>query len=294
MRGRVHLGLAVLLLAGAAVAQYPPPGLESWGRQTYLLDPGESVQFPVTFQEIPVRRWFLLVEGDGRPAHLNVRRDRGGDLLYDQRDETRHQVEVPWGTGESLSAVLTAGRRGGAFTVSIWGPPPDAYRRAYSHAVNRALEDLAAGDAEAAREHLLAALREDPDDAVATTLLRAVSAGELGSRLASVPVAAPADTVAAAARVQRLRTAAAGLLEREQAFAALDSLGVARRQPAPAASIAQVYADLVRVHLQLGNPVQARESAAAAEALGLPPEQVVRLRRVLEEWPPRGEGDAPR
>jgi len=203
-------------------------------------------------------------------------------------------VEVPWGTGESLSAVLTAGRRGGAFTVSIWGPPPDAYRRAYSYAVNRALEDLAAGKAEAAREHLFSALREDPDDAVATTLLRAVSAGELGSGLATGQAAAPADTVAAAGRVRRLRTVAAGLLEREQGFAALDSLVLALRQPAPARSIARVYADLVAVHLQLENPVQAREAAAAAEALGLPTDQVVRLRRVLEEWPPRGEGEAPR
>ena len=148
MAARVHLA-GWLLLAGLwpalALAQYPPPGLQAWGRQTDTLQPGEALTVAVDFAQIPVRRWVLLVESDGQPAHLNVRRAADGSLLYDQRDETRHLVDVPWGEGEELSAVLTA-PRGGVFTVSIWGPSPDGYRRSYRYDVNRALEALADGD----------------------------------------------------------------------------------------------------------------------------------------------------
>jgi hypothetical protein len=281
MLGRVHLCLGCLLLAAAAAAQYPPPGLQEWGRQTYVLEPGEAVQFAVEFPEIPVRRWWLLVEGDGRPAHLNVRRDRDRSLLYDQRDETRHLVEVPWGVGERLSAALTAGATGVGLTVSIWGPPPDQYLRAYGYQVNRALEALARDDADGAREHLLTALRDDPDDPVAATLLEAVAAGHTGG--ASAETAAPPDTAAAAGQTRALREAAAGHLRAGEAYAALDSLGRALRLPAPAEAIARVYADLVPVHLALDNAVQARQAAAAAEALGLDSARVRALRRQLSE-----------
>jgi len=276
MPGRVHLfcaggaaslpcmpAVVWLLLASQSLAQYPPPGLVAWGRQTYLLEPRESVSFEVTFAEIPVRRWVLLVETDGRPADLNLRRVRDGGLVHDQKDEARHLVEIPWGEGEALSAVLMAGDLGGACAVSIWGPPADAYLRAYGYEVNRALEALAAQDLDRAREHLLTALRDDPDDLVAATLLRAASAGITPS------AGPPPHRDARSPRVADLREAARRHLAVAEPYAALDSLQSALAAPAPPWQLVEVYADLVGVHLALRNPIQARAAAAAAEALGL-------------------------
>ena len=133
-------------LAPLARAEGGPPGLVSWGHQTLVLAPGEATTLQVTFANLPLRRFTLLVESGGAPCDLNVRRDVDGSLLYDLRDEVRHELDVPWGTGESLTAVLTAGPAGGSYDVSFWGPPAADHKRAYSYHVNRALESHAAGD----------------------------------------------------------------------------------------------------------------------------------------------------
>ena len=181
--------LALVLIAALAGAVSPPPGLVSWGEQSYRLDSGEATSFHVDFEQIPVRRWVLLVESDRTPSHLNVRRVADGSLVYDQRDEIRHEADVPWGDGESISAVLTAGRKGGVFSVSIWGPPRYSHLRSYGYEVNRALEAFARGDVGAARQHLLTAQRggDKAFEAIAAdTRLAAVSAAGVAS-VGSVP-----------------------------------------------------------------------------------------------------------
>jgi len=90
-----------------------PLHLVRWSGESVRLQPGETATLQVSFDQMPLRRWTLLVESSGeRVCHLNVVRDRDGSLLYDVRDESRHEVDVPWGTGESLTAIVTAGRRG--------------------------------------------------------------------------------------------------------------------------------------------------------------------------------------
>ena len=214
----------------------------------------------------------LLVEGDVRQSHLNLRRMADGRLVYDQRDETRHEVPVPWGADESLSAVLTAGRRGGAFAVSIWAPPRDAYLRAYSYEVNRALEALGDERRGMARSHLQAALQENPDDAVARVLIRGME---------TVGTAAADDTTTTAG-VRLVRGVAAGLREQGDAYAALDTLQTVLDDALDAVTLAGVYVDLAWLYLDLENHVQALAALAAAEVLGGDAEDVAELRRLLE------------
>jgi hypothetical protein len=271
MRVTVQICCLLGLLAAAAPAQYPPPGLVQWGSQAYTLDAGESISFQVDFEQIPVRRWLLLVEGDLKVSHLNLRRPRDGSLIYDEHNESRHAVEIPWGVGESLSGVLTAGL-GGGYAISIWGPPRDDYLRAYGYEVNRALEALADEDRDRARSHLLSALRDDPSDAVATTLLQALTDGSVGT----VVVVMPDST--ASRRLAEVRAAAADLRAAGQPYAAADTLQGALGEPLGRAGLARIYGDLADVFLDLGNVGQATDAIAAAEALDLEPDEVARLR----------------
>jgi hypothetical protein len=271
MRVTVQICCLLGLVAATAPAQYPPPGLVQWGSQAYTLDAGEAVSFRVDFEQIPVRRWLLLVEGDLKISHLNLRRPRDGSLVYDEQNESRHAVEIPWGVGESLSGVLTAGL-GGGYAISIWGPPRDDYLRAYGYEVNRALEALAANDRDRARSHLLSALRDDPSDAVATTLLQALTDGTAGTVMVALPDSA------ALRRLAEVRTVAADLRAAGQYYAAADTLQRALGEPLGRDGLARVYGDLADVFLDLGNTGQAGDAIAAAEALDLGPDEIARLR----------------
>jgi len=280
VRVRVHCSLAVVCLAAAAAAVQPPPGYVVWGTETYTLQPGEALQLRVDFEQIPVRRWLLLVEGDVRLSHLNLRRVADGRLVYDQRDESRHQVEIPWGVGESLSAVLTAGS-GGAFAISLWGPPRDHYLRAYGYEVNRALEALAAGQRGLAQVHLAAAQLADSTDAVARALLQSIAAGGALSSDAP-PAVAFAPDPADSARVGSARRHAAALRREGRLYAAIDTLhACVERQPGREI-LASVYGDLAALYLDLGNRAQAAAAFEAAAALGLPDTALIELRRLLE------------
>ncbi len=222
--------------------------------------------FHVDWDQIPVRRWFLLVEGDTRQSYLNLRRERDGSLVYDLRGETRHLVEIPWGEGETLSGLLRAGRAG-AFAVSLWGPPRDEFLRAYSYDVNRALESLEADDRLGARAHLLTALQHDADDVVAQTLLLGIDSRRRDSA-GQVPVVADPDPEA----MNHLD----GVLERVEELrgegryrAAVDTLHQTIGPDLGAEGLVLIYAELAELYLDLGNPVQARAALVAAEALGL-------------------------
>lgn len=170
------LALSVLATAASAVppAPAPAPGGAAWETyksDSYLLQAGESFQFRVTFDQIPVRAWRLVVDGGQAPCDLNVLRMKGESLLYFKTDEARHDVLVPWGKGEEVIVVLTNGAHEAAFTVSLQGPPRNQVHAAYAYHVNRALEDFAAGRRLEAEDHCRSALLEDPDDGVAKVLL---------------------------------------------------------------------------------------------------------------------------
>jgi hypothetical protein len=144
---------------------------ESWGTETYKLGAGESFQFRVSYEQIPVRAWRLVVEGDYVLCDLHILRLKDESLLYYQRDESRHDVMIPWGEGEEISAALTASRDGGVFTVKFLGPPPESAPASYSYNVNRALESYAVGKRLEAERLCQDALREDPHDGVARVML---------------------------------------------------------------------------------------------------------------------------
>ncbi|MBD3220759.1 hypothetical protein GF314_05915 [bacterium] len=280
MRLAVHSSIAALLLVAVAGAVSPPNGLVQWGERSYRLEPGESTSFRVDFEQIPVRRWWLIVESDRSPCHLNLRRVADGSLVYDRRDEVEHEVAIPWGEDEALSAVIVAGRRGGVFAVGIWGPPRDAYLRSYRYDVNRALEDLAAGDRGAAREHLMAAVTGDPDDPVAAALLQGLNAGT--PPLADDDGGGDQDgTVPPRERWAEVRRDVAGLRDGGRFYEAIDRLHVELARPLPRDVRAEVYADLAAVLLDLGSGEQAREAVAAAEELGLDEAWLERLRERL-------------
>ena len=283
MRHAVHSSITALLLVTVAGAVSPPNGLVQWGEQSYRLEPGESTGFRVDFEQIPVRRWWLIVESDRNPCHLNLRRVADGSLVYDRRDEVEHEVAIPWGEGEALSAVIVAGGRGGVFSVGIWGPPRDGYLRSYRHHVNRALEALAAGARGAARGHLMAALTDHPDDPVAAALLQGLDAG-------TPPLDADVgdhdgEDVAGMKPRERwsgVRRDVAALREDERFYEAIDRLHLELARPLPRDLRAEVYADLAAVLLDLGSRAQAREAVAAAEELGLEEAWSQRLRDRLQ------------
>jgi hypothetical protein len=289
MRSRVHSFLLIAVLAavaGAAGADGPPPGLVRWGEQSYRLEPGEATSFRVDSDQIPVRRWVLLVESDRAPSHLNVRRVHDGSLLFDQRGEIRHEVDVPWGEGESLSAVLTAAGRGGVFSVSIWGPPRDDYLRSHGYEVNRALEAMAAGERERVRHHLLVALRERPDDAVARVLLEALESGVLPAPggLDSLTVDGPAETDPdLVATVVRGRERIAALRAAGRSFAALEAVQRELGREVGDSLRAELLGDLTGVLVDLDNLQQAREALDRAAALGLPAARVDALEQLLDD-----------
>ncbi len=263
---RLSLCLAIVLQVGSLQAAGGPPGLVSWTSETVTLAPGEAAALHFDFPQLPVRRWSLLVESNRTPSNLNVLRLTDGSLLYDGRGETRHEVSVPWGEGESLSAVLTAGSTGGVFTISAWGPPRDLNVRAYSYHVNRALEAYAAGDRAGAIDHCRAALLGDRGDAVAALLLR---------RLTGPTATVDADTTRFAADRASVRDLRRQAQDRQVAghdFEALDILMRALEQAPDATASARVLYDLGVLHRALRNPVQARDAFSSARALGLPPD----------------------
>lgn len=161
--------LAVLALLPEPVrAQYR---WETWHTETFTLEPRESFQFRVSFDDIQVRSWMLEVDGQDHNCDLSVLRVRGESLLYYRTDESHHEVRVPWGRGEELIVVLTNRRDKATFTVRFLGPPRDQVHAAYSYHVNRALEAFASGRRLDAQKQCELALRDDAHDGVAKVLL---------------------------------------------------------------------------------------------------------------------------
>ena len=165
----VPLVLAILLAAGVAIADN---GLyETWSADSFTLMPRESFQVAVTYDQIQVRNWKLVVDGGDQNCDLHVIRLKDNSLLYQQNDQQHHEVVIPWGQGEAVSIVITNRTVKGAFVVSLLGPPRDQVHASYSYHVNRALDKFGAGQRLAAESECRAALLDNPDDGVAKVLL---------------------------------------------------------------------------------------------------------------------------
>lgn len=172
----ITMGTFVMLMgASPGWAQNKPDPMDSmwetWSSESYTLLAKESFQFPVAYEDIPARRWRLVVEGGDINCDLSVLRMADESLLYFETNESLHQVSVPWGIGEELIVVVTNRNRKGAVVVSFQGPPRDQNHASYSYEVNRALEKYAAGQRLDAEEFCRQALLNDKDDAVAKVLL---------------------------------------------------------------------------------------------------------------------------
>jgi len=167
---------ALLALAAMTVLSLPVAAQdgvwESWSSDSYTLEPRESFQFHVVFDQIPVRSWKLLVEG-ARDVNcdLTVLRVKGESLLYYKTKESRHEVIVPWGVGEEVIVVVTNRNQKGAFVIDLLGPPRDQIHAAYSYHVNRALDAYASGRRLEAEAECEKAIRADENDGVAKVLL---------------------------------------------------------------------------------------------------------------------------
>jgi tetratricopeptide (TPR) repeat protein len=159
--------VGLLLWASLATAA----NYETWTSESITLAPRESSQLRVTYDQIQVRNWQLVVDGGDQNCDVNVRRERDQSLVYQKNDQRHHEVLIPWGVGEAVSIVITNRQRTGAFVVSLQGPPQDQVHASYSYHVNRALDKFAGGQRLAAESECRRALVADPDDGVAKVLL---------------------------------------------------------------------------------------------------------------------------
>ena len=105
---------------------------------------------------------------------MNILRLVNESLFYQQHDESRHRVKIPWGREEALVITLTADTRtGGSYTVKFLAPPGEQAERSYGYALNRALETLIAGDAARAASMLHDVIEKNGEDAGIACLLLA-------------------------------------------------------------------------------------------------------------------------
>ncbi len=168
--GLTLLLCGLLIPAGGAAAA--DDGIyEVWSSDSFTLAPRESFQLRVSYDQIQVRNWKLVVDGGDQNCDLHVKRLKDESLLYQRNDEQHHEVLIPWGEGEELSIVITNRRVKGAFVVTLLGPPRDQVHASYSYHVNRALDKFAAGQRLAGEDECRKALIENPDDGVAKVLL---------------------------------------------------------------------------------------------------------------------------
>ena len=138
------LGVASLV-AGASITLGQSETGETWAMEGYALEVKESFQFSVRYEEIPVRRWDLVVDGGGLNCDVSVLRVLGEELVYYETRESRHEISIPWGRDEEIMVVVTNRDHKGASQVSFVGPPRDDLQTSYSYDVNRALENFTAG-----------------------------------------------------------------------------------------------------------------------------------------------------
>ncbi|MFO7608914.1 MAG: hypothetical protein R6X35_06915 [Candidatus Krumholzibacteriia bacterium] len=271
-RLRVAMAATALLVLVVCPVRAQPPGVwEAWKSETYSLAPRESLQLRVGFDDLPVRTWRLVVDGGGHNLDLTVLRVRGEALLHARNGETRHEVDIPWGRGEEIIAVVTSRDHPVAFVVTLLGPPRDQAQAAYSYHVNRALEAYAGGRRIEAEELCRKALAADGRDAEAMVLL----AGFRRDRGNYDQAAALVDAALGGDLAPEMRTLAADLRAellalraplpaplREGVPAAEQDLAKGR----PAAALATVE-QLLAGGLDLGAPAKSRLQLLRGRAL---------------------------
>ncbi|MFT5231992.1 MAG: tetratricopeptide (TPR) repeat protein [Candidatus Krumholzibacteriia bacterium] len=172
--GLLLVWMMTIAMAGAARAEVDFSQYETWSSESYTLDPRESFQLHVTFDDIKVRNWKLIVDGGDQNCDLNVVRTRDKSIIYQLNDQRHHEVEIPWGIGESLTLAITNRTMRGAFVVTLLGPPEGKVHAAYSFHVNRALDKFAVGQRLAAEDECRKAILMDPSDGVAKVLLAGI------------------------------------------------------------------------------------------------------------------------
>lgn len=282
--------LCLVLAAALAAAATPPDALwTARGTESYVLEAGESVQFQVGFDTLPVRAWVLEVDGDYRLSDLNVLRRPDDVLLYQKNDESRHRVRVPWGRGQEVAVTLTADRAaGGVYTVKFLAPPPDQAGQAYGFWVNRALEALEQDRLEEAEGNLQRSLREGEDPGVAAVLQAGIHQlrGERQAAADQLEQALAAGLPDAWTRADVLRRAGvahhdAGALIRAQER--LDE-AVAAAQDRRQRALALYRSGLLQ--RDRGNPSQARLALTTARDLGLPADLDAAAASALDDLPP--------
>jgi len=167
------LGLALSLALGLPSRLAAAQGgyWEKYSSESFTLKPKETFQFHVTFAEIPVRVWKLVVDGGDWQCDLSVFRVRDDAILYYKIDERHHEVLIPWGQDEEVMVAITARSQQGNYVVDIMGPPKGQVQAAYSYHVNRALEAYGSGQTLKAQAECETAIQRNPDDAVAKVLL---------------------------------------------------------------------------------------------------------------------------
>ena len=160
-----------LSLAAAARAAQDPGVWETYQSEVTTMKQRESFQMRIAFDQIQVRSWKLVVDGDQVRCDVNVLRLRDESLIYFKTDDSHHEVVIPWGRGEEVIIVITNRNSEATYTVTMLGPPRDQAHAAYGYHVNRALEAFAAGRRLEAEADCRSALLEDPEDGVAKVLL---------------------------------------------------------------------------------------------------------------------------
>jgi len=171
---RIRIIVLICLLAGVTSARVPEGLWEPRASEVYNLEPGESLQLRVNHDDLPVRSWILSVEGGLLLCDVNVLRLTNESLLYQQHDESRHRVKIPWGRDEALVITLTADTRtGGSYTVKFLAPPADQAEQSYGYTLNRALEAFIAEDAARTESLLHDVIEKDDEDAGVGCLLLA-------------------------------------------------------------------------------------------------------------------------
>ena len=280
---------AALLLAAAlgpapGRAQAPAGQQRVWGTEAYNLERGETFQFQVTFAEVPLRRWTLVVDGDQRLCDVSVVRQGTGALLYARRRESHHEVSVPFGRDEAVNVAITADfdNGGGTYTVTFLGPDADRAPEVYGYTVNRALEAYAAGETEKARRLVAHAVQADPGDGVAQVLWAGFlqEAGDHAGALAALRRALagplPPD-IAATAHVRE----GEALLALDRRYQAAGAWTAALGQLTDPAARAVLALRLGRLYVELRNPAQARAALQWALRDGLAPEDRAEAERLL-------------
>jgi len=256
-----------------------------WGTETYNLEPGETFQFQVTFADVPLRRWTLVVDGDQRLCTVSVARSRDGSLLYSRRRESHHEISIPWGRDEQANVAITADfdSGGGTYTVTFLGPAGERAPEVYNYTVNRALEAYAAGRVEEARRLVVRALGEDPDDGVAHVLWAGFlqDAGDQKGALEELrrALTLPLPVTLAATAHVREGEALLALGRRYQAAGAWTAALGGMADPEARAVLAL---RLGRLYVELRNPAQARAALQWALRDGLAPEDETEAHHLLE------------